>query len=774
MRWNIRRFVPVLLGVAAAAGLASLDRPSAEAQTRKKQEQAQQGQLGAAPRGEAAASQVITLPTDPALKKKFDAIPDYLKEELWPEAVRSLQSLLEIREDVFFPLARPGTDGKEVVQWRSVRAEANHLLGTLPPAALEFYEVSFGQQAKALLAEARNDPHLLAQVMQRYFHTQAGAEATARLANHHLDRGRYFLAALCFERYLERVGSDKLSAAELFRAALAFHRAGDRANAERTWKRLGDRAADGLRLGERKVSLAELEKALGRPGEQGTDPGGGRTWAMFRGGPARLARAAAGAPVDELRWTRSLFQDATAQSWLLGALLRQEQRGQAALPGAFPIVSGGRIVCRTPRGLWALDAATGATLWEAPSEGGLEPLRSEPDHAAYVNQWAAAHLEHSPAALLENSILGTLSSDGSQVFAVDDLAVPPAPHHYAGFAGRQGQGLRLAFAPELTDAVYHNRLRAIDLETGKLAWEVGGRARKEVAGINEADAPLLDCFFLGPPLPLAGKLYVLAEKNQELRLVCLDAARGEIAWTQLLATAQKKLLLDGARRVHAAHLAVSEGVLVCPTNAGALVGVDLLTQSLLWAHIYQEEPPKPELPPGRGRAVRTALKAPEPPPCDADWHGSAPLLADGKIVYGAPDAPALFCLNLRDGSPRWTRKSSAQDLYVAGIHQDKVIVVTKQGVQALSLDTGKELWKVEVGLPSGHGVAAGNIYYVPVKADARNRQPAIWAVDLDRGTLLGATPTPNDEVPGNLVFADGQVFSQTPTQLTAYPQAPKQ
>ena len=59
-----------------------------------------------------------------------------------------------------------------------------------------------------------------------------------------------------------------------------------------------------------------------------------------------------------------------------------------------------------------------------------------------------------------------------------------------------------------------NRLAARELRTqGKLKWEVGG-----VTG--EDEPKLAGAFFLGPPLPLLGNLYALAEmKGQEIRLV---------------------------------------------------------------------------------------------------------------------------------------------------------------------------------------------------------------------------------------------------------------
>ena len=39
---------------------------------------------------------------------------------------------------------------------------------------------------------------------------------------------------------------------------------------------------------------------------------------------------------------------------------------------------------------------------------------------------------------------------------------------------------------------------------------------------------------------------------------------------------------------HALPLAYGGGILVCPTNAGAVLAIDLLTHSLVWAHSYRK------------------------------------------------------------------------------------------------------------------------------------------------------------------------------------------
>src|SRR5205823_2009109 len=131
----------------------------------------------------------------------------------------------------------------------------------------------------------------------------------------------------------------------------------------------------------------------------------------------------------------------------------------------------------------------------------------------------------------------------------------------------------------------HSRLVAINLEAGKIDWERGDP--------QHDSSELANSYFLGPPLPLAGKLYVLTEKAAELRLVCLEPGEGKPLWTQTLATAKDKLLVDVARRINAVHLAYSNGILVCPNNAGAVLGIDLLSRSLRCAFPYREKSKNP-------------------------------------------------------------------------------------------------------------------------------------------------------------------------------------
>src|SRR5205823_383687 len=122
---------------------------------------------------------------------------------------------------------------------------------------------------------------------------------------------------------------------------------------------------------------------------------------------------------------------------------------------------------------------------------------------------------------------------------------------------------------------------------------------------------------------------------------------------------------DPFRRVHAAHLSYGEGILVCPTNAGMVLGVDLLSHTLVWAYDYRDKN-LPAAQPAAGGfgpmggafpAGRVVIAAPGVMPQAAgqatqaaEWKVTAPIVVQGRVVFTAPDGSAVHCVNLRDGS----------------------------------------------------------------------------------------------------------------------------
>jgi outer membrane protein assembly factor BamB len=719
----------------------------------------------------------FSFPTDRKARRTLEAAEDFIKDQSWGEAAKLLQSLLDTKEDVFVEVKRG-----DATHWTSLKSEANRLLGTMPAEGRAFYELQFGVTAKTKLAEAKtkSDHHLLAQVAQSYMHTDAGGEALDLLGTYHLDRGSYLNASLCYERLLQHHNADKLSPITLLKAHLAFRRNGEAARADEVWKRLTRAARGGVRLGNQVVQLDQLAKELDRYSAPPVLTSL-YDWPLFKGNPSRAAQGTGSAPFLEAKWVYPLATEKQSEQWVEQAIKNQQERLQPVLPAFFPIAVTVRtdketkplLIYRSYWGIHARDLSKDGKLeWDSPSEYGLDSLVRNGNTLMLVNnsQWVQNYLNTLPQMLYENSTVGTLSTDNRFVYAVDDLVLPPHPYSNQMQQLQWGQPANFGV---LDKAVHHNRLQAFDLQTqGKQVWDLGRLTK-------DKDNKLTDCYYLGPPLPVGDKVYVLIDKNSELSLVCLDPPRDDkqvvVNWMQTLVNVRDKMLFDVGRRLQAAQLSYGDGILVCPTNAGVLLGVDLLSHSLAWAHSYREDDPNTQ-PNMNGRILRPGMVAampngvPRVPSVAQDWKTSAPIIQDGRVVFTAPDSSSVQCLNLRNGDLLW-KQSRADDLYLAGVYNGKVLLVGKSTCRALSLADGHELWRNDTGQPSGQGVASGNIYYLPLKAGTEpEKKPEVCAIDIDTGKITARTQSRKDEVPGNLLFYEGDVISQTATQIVTYRQ----
>ena len=190
---------------------------------------------------------------------------------------------------------------------------------------------------------------------------------------------------------------------------------------------------------------------------------------------------------------------------------------------------------------------------------------------------------------------------------------------------------------------------------------------------------------------------------------------------------------------------------MCPTNLGYVIAIDLLQNSLLWAYPYRDKADEVDdnTTPGvgmcKGRILPRGVMIPpnghavQPPP-QQGWKVSAPIIQDGKVVFTAPDSKSIHCVNLKDGTPVWSKPRQEGDLYLGGVVNGKVIVVGQKVVRAYNLANGEKPWEaVETGLPSGFGAASENIYYVPLKEFGRRhgsrRLPAwTWTAASSRST----------------------------------------
>jgi outer membrane protein assembly factor BamB/tetratricopeptide (TPR) repeat protein len=694
----------------------------------------------AVPKGDA-----FTLPLDRSAQQKLEAAEDYIKEQSWKESVRLLQAVLDLKEDSLF--RQPADPKKRLPErWTSARAEAERLLAALPPAGREFYQLANEPLALRMLKEAKNnpDPKMLSEIVRRFLYTSSGAEALEMLGTFYLDRAQPALAALAFQRRLERDGHEPIAPLTLFKAVLAFHAVGDKAREQDAWNALGKELARAqLRLGHQAYTLDQLREQLPHwnslPSLAGDSP-------LYRGDASRTGRGSGEIPYLEARRRLALTELEEGREWLTKAA-DSVPPNAVPLPGFTPIAFGDRLIYRSHVGVHAFDIRAGKESWRTPSAYGLDASLSDAGKKVQLAQWFNLY-RTMRSILLENTMTGSLSSDGRRVYAVEDLAVPPHPE----IISQMQYGQQRYFGP-FSDLAHpnkmHNILRALNAETGEVEWQVGSSDPK-------SPPDLLGVFFLGPPLPLGNSLFVVVEQKQELRLLCLRADRGDVQWAQSLGTARDKILFDMLRRTQAVHPAYADGILVCPTGAGAVLGIDPLGRSLLWAHNYRERPP---IPPDPNQFV--------PEYSDAAvhncWKHCAPIIQEGRVVFTAPDGDSVRCLDLHTGALLWKASRTEEDLYVGAVSKGKVLIVGKNTCRALGIGNGGFLWQYPTGRPSGTGVLADKTYYLPLQ------KGEIVALDLDNPKNSSRIETHGGATVGNLLFHGGELWSQTAGELAAFP-----
>ena len=291
-----------------------------------------------------------------------------------------------------------------------------------------------------------------------------------------------------------------------------------------------------------------------------------------------------------------------------------------------------------------------------------------------------------------------------------------------------------------------NRLVSYDLRTGRPLWSIGG-----VESLESFDLPLAGSYFFGVPAVDGDELLVVAGKGDEIRLSALDRATGTPRWSQLIAYSDTKIEQDIGRRWYSAPVASSGGVVICPTTVGWLVAVDRLRQSVLWAHRFQPVNAPPNRDPGSRFVQQRDLAS--------QWSPSAPILSGSVVVYTPPEESIVLALNALNGKKLW-EKPKEMWLYLAGVFDDRLVLVGRHEVGALALATGKPLWTVPLGddaRPSGRGLAVDDQFYLPLSTGE------LRTIDLKTGKTTSQTYVPSKHPAlGNLAMHRGKLVSVGP------------
>lgn len=736
----------------------------------------------------------------------------------WAEAVPILGDILADPQNYAFQ-----PEATEPL-YRTIKSEAARLLEQMPPEGLQTYQTLYESRARAALEAAarRGDLEQLQAVVERFFFTRSGAEALYLVGRALLDRGQPLQAALAARRLRRHHQATEWEPTVSVLEAVAWYGAGDLAAAESALRELAVRLP-GQRFQwagrEEKLvfqpngELAWLQEKLGLP--KGEKPPQG--WLFVHANAAQDRSGELGMPY---LWPVAHWP--TCPEPLLEELACQIRRQfheelQPALFRPHPLVVGNKVIFCTSTQLQAVDLKTGQIAWKAPIEdplrlflapyeNRLEPGRriTAPATSGGNRQTDGKKLSQILAALVFPSLdifdgadseeeeweernlsaerlreilaeglqerfwadtgFGLLSTDGHRVYALEDVSFHFPVQFQRVVVTADGRR-----RPEPLLQKNYNLLVAYDLRTGKAVWELGGPP--DVAGTKLAGA-----YFLGPPLPLGGRVYAVALFEEQTCLFELAANTGQVLSQLPLSspgpaepiTQPAGLLARGIalkegwpEQLPCRMAAYADGILVCPTAREQYVAVDLLGRRIRW--IYEAAQEEQEDLSWLGRFV--AVPAPIRRAYTAwkqqndRWLEAGIFIGEGHVVLSVPGSNKLICLRLEDGHRQWAvpRKDG---LFVAAVAQGKVVVVGRESIWAVRLQDGQSAWPsgpvaMPAGaMPAGRGYRNGPYYYLPLTTGE------VAAFDLQWGRLVARSRSPQGLIPGNLVACNGVILSQ--------------
>ncbi len=761
----------------------------------------------------------VFVPPPREVMKNLFAAQRLLEQGRVSEAVGFLQSILTNPEDYFFQPDRSGQTR------RSLKSEAQRLLGQMPEQARQMYEIRYGPQARQLLrqAVAEGDPEKLSEISRTFYHTQAGYEATLLLGLHHLRSGRVLAAALVLDRLRQSCAHpERLEPTLSLALATAWYWAKMPEQAQTVLHSLkAVQRGKPLPIGGREVpwfgrqtdALAWLAQWAGSPSvaapsRDDTD------YLMVRNNPARNAASSGSRPLLNLRWRVPVADHPMLEQWLQRFQQDLQDQGIACLAQGIPLVVGNTVLIRTLENLVAVDLQTGKRQWESPVATPVDTILAGQDQQINLGQATALQARMAQRVWVD-ATYSRLSSDGQFVFCIEEDSAGEGPRA-PGMLPIVIIGQRMK---EGRAASAGNRLVAYDIRTGKLQWEVGGPEDQEYA------QPLAGTAFLGPPLPLMGQLYVLGETRNDIRLWVLERQTGRLIWSQQLGVVGQEggPMFDGEGQPFTGRFlglspSYAEGILVCPTGRGALVALDLASRTFLWAYAYL---PQMEVNQRRMLMIQRMMVfgGGSLPMAPAEgWMESSCILADGRVIFTTPESREIYCLNLADGKELW-KQQCPDGLYVACVHEGKVVWVGRRRVGAFRLADGQPAWPASgapavaspgqtaglrsgdpsamarstdnliasspVGavpaggsevsgrwwidlpdgaVPSGLGFLSGDKYYLPLSTGE------VVTLDLSKGEIVHRSRSRSGAVPGNLISLRDKVISQGPGGVELYEQ----
>lgn len=725
-----------------------------------------------------------------------------LARESWLEAVEKLDQAWTLACEKEDPLmVQTGADTRQLAAGETEllaggKARLEALFRNAPEDFRNEFSNQYSDLADKLITDAiqAGDNEQLRRLTMRYAFCSAARRGQLVLARRALDRGEYLEAALLLGRLLRQ--NETLDNAIRLQMALCYSMAGLEAD-----------AADLIDLIVREQTDANLQVAgqsIPLPKNSNETPAWLRQhaeslikqstgWSQPGGSYRRAASQPLGPAKFGFSWKSNLFevQDVLYAEQYNPLLTeyrepiereaqRLLQRNSTIVPAAQPLITGRLAILRSPFGIRAVDLVSGELQWEVTRPDSR--LRAAIDERTNQNgdrNMAArdgyATLQYvDPRARLLYQLIRTntasqMSISGSTLFVVDECSAATWTDDFGyGIGGISGETIPANF------------VRAYDVETGLFKWEVGGQTQNGGQAAGRGNL-LAGFYFLGAPLVLGQRTYVLAESGEGIFLIQIaepqttanvgdstgdpaaaSSPNPSIVRSQILTIPEHKLPRHPVRKHAGLVPSFAQGLLVCPTCDQRIVAVSAEDQSLRWVFRYAGNVRTQEL--GGDNLVlfggRDALDTASVD-MDSRWIDSLPRIVDSRVFVTPRDSDQIYCLDLQSGKELW--KTARGPFHAIGtITNDRIVLVGNQRVAAFSTADGSPIWSTEIrdGVVCGSSASNGRVIQIPTD------EPAIVTIDLGTGARLVRQSQDLNRMPGNLLMTEHGLLTQNLGEVT--------
>lgn len=755
------------------------------------------------------------------LRKLISRIEKSVADQQWLQAVEQFNSAWEQvcqNEDPLLTIT--GTDVNQLAPGKTERqAGGRATLETLFISAPTEFQTEFRNQfetvAEARIADAiaAGDFTALRSLTLRFAYCRAAQNGLRILARRSIDRGDDLEAALMLNR-LMRISGPSLSrtSQEEIWLLIAFcnWRAGLSSDAVESLSVLLSMTPqpDAVQRLAIPVSgksshieewFSRITGIVAMTKAEWTQPGGSyRRFAVQDRTPPRL----------EPTWISDSFQvydvlfeerlNPVLQDLRVPLMLddeRQQQQNSIVVPAASPLRVGDLVIFRTPCGVRAVNAGDGNLVWEVIRPDGrirdllkaLEEQAAETSKVADPNNpeaVAAAARNAQVQAAMQSYIMATslrhqlvrtntaaqLSATDTTLFVCDESSGLTSDENFSWMFRDSGRSTSSS-----------NFIRAYDLKTGVFKWEIGGHTQSNSQPKGRGNL-LSGFYFLGSPLVLGNRIYVLAESSEGIYLLQIAEpalngivpANPRVAGSQLLTVPQFSVV-DHPVRKHAGLVpSYANGLLICPTCDERIIAVSAEDKAVRWVFRYAGNIRRQEIG-GDGLVLSGGRNILDSGRVDLDsrWTDSLPRIVGNHVLVTPRDSDELFCLDLLTGRERW-KLSRNQFHSIAGIADDKIVLCGNRIVQAFLLDNGQPVWTQSIfdGVICGMPATDGNVLQIPTS------DPGILSLDIRTGRRLvtqrflgsgdDTVSSVGNKSPGNLLITGDQVLCQNLDSLRAY------